>query len=148
MSRAEQEEVLEIFTKIREETGWQVAFLNTELKRKWGWEEENDQSKRPPAGGQPQSSIMMQQPQQLHQSHHQHMPSNGSTSSLSSYGFPGQSTTQPQQQPSNSMGPAPSMMGKTKQGIVNPILRMADFSAPVHPYQNYYVPPIQPLVHF
>jgi hypothetical protein len=34
--RREQEEVLDIFEKIRKETGWKVGFLNKELKTKWG----------------------------------------------------------------------------------------------------------------
>jgi hypothetical protein len=38
--RREQEEVLEIFEKIRKETGWKVGFLNTELRAKWGWQHE------------------------------------------------------------------------------------------------------------
>lgn len=153
VSRTEQEEVIQIFDKIREETGWRVAFLNDELKQKWGWSEDDDQSKPPPGDNQQKPSMLIQQQQQPpHQSHHQNMPSNGSTSSMSSYSFGSQSgQQQPLQQPqqSSNMGPMPSMMGKMpKQGIVNPILKMADFSAPVHPYQNYYVPPIQPLVHF
>ena len=158
VSRVEQEEVLQILTKIREETGWRVQFLNDELKRKWGWKDDEDPSKPSQGGGPQQSSMMMQQQQQpSHHSHHQHMPSNSSTSSMSSFGFNNQTGQQQQplshqssqSQPSNSMGPAPSMMGKMpKQGIVNPILRTADFSVSGHPYQNFYVPPIQPLVHF
>lgn len=36
--RREQEEVLDIFTKIKKETGWRVNFIYKELKEKWGWE--------------------------------------------------------------------------------------------------------------
>lgn len=36
-SRPEQEEVLEIFEKIKKETGWRVAFIGDNLKEKWGW---------------------------------------------------------------------------------------------------------------
>lgn len=39
--RREQEEVLEIFDKIKTETGWKVGFLHKELKEKWGWPPEN-----------------------------------------------------------------------------------------------------------
>lgn len=35
--RREQEEVLEIFERINKEAGWRVAFINDELKEKWGW---------------------------------------------------------------------------------------------------------------
>lgn len=45
--RREQEEVLEIFEKIRKETGWNVKFLNVELKAKWGWQEEIGQQMAP-----------------------------------------------------------------------------------------------------
>jgi hypothetical protein len=38
--RREQEEVLSIFEKIKKETGWRVGFINTELKEKWGWNDE------------------------------------------------------------------------------------------------------------
>ena len=152
VSRTEQEEVLQILNKIREETGWRVAFLGDELRKKWGWNDDDDQPNPPPGSSQQESSLLMQQQQQSQQSHHQHMPSTGSSNSLSSFGYdnqPGQPQPLQQQQQSSNMGPTPSMMGKMpKQGIVNPILKMADFSAPVHPYQNYYVPPIQPLVHF
>lgn len=41
--RREQEEVLEIFEKIRKETGWKVGFLNKELRAKWGWQSEEAQ---------------------------------------------------------------------------------------------------------
>ncbi|KAF8445340.1 hypothetical protein BDZ91DRAFT_149445 [Kalaharituber pfeilii] len=37
-NRREQEEVLQIFQKIKRETGWRVDFLHKELKEKWGWE--------------------------------------------------------------------------------------------------------------
>jgi hypothetical protein len=33
--RREQDEVLQIFDKIQQETGWRVAFVNNELKAKW-----------------------------------------------------------------------------------------------------------------
>jgi hypothetical protein len=43
VDRREQEEVLEIFDKIRKETGWNVKFLHAELKAKWGWQEDGQQ---------------------------------------------------------------------------------------------------------
>ena len=36
-SRREQEEVLELFEKIKKETGWRVSFINDRLKEKWDW---------------------------------------------------------------------------------------------------------------
>jgi hypothetical protein len=44
--RREQEEVLEIFEKIRIETGWKVGFLHKELKTKWGWQQEDQAQHR------------------------------------------------------------------------------------------------------
>ena len=35
--RREQDEVLEIFTRINKETGWRIQFIIDELKEKWGW---------------------------------------------------------------------------------------------------------------
>ena len=40
VERREQEEVLEIFTKIQKETGWRIAALTKELKAKWRWADE------------------------------------------------------------------------------------------------------------
>lgn len=39
--RREQEEVLDIFDKIKKETGWRVAFINDDLREKWGWSTPN-----------------------------------------------------------------------------------------------------------
>jgi len=36
-SRREQEEVLQIFDRIKKETGWRVTFIHDDLKEKWGW---------------------------------------------------------------------------------------------------------------
>lgn len=35
--RREQEEVLQIFDRIKKETGWRVTFIHDDLKEKWGW---------------------------------------------------------------------------------------------------------------
>jgi hypothetical protein len=35
--REEQQEVLQIYDRIKEETGWRVAFIKDDLKEKWGW---------------------------------------------------------------------------------------------------------------
>lgn len=107
--RREQEEVLEIFEKIRKETGWKVGFLNKELKDKWGWSDEAAQQQH-----------IMSQP-----------------SSLSQF-FP--STTQAPAPPSN-LPPAPPQTRALPSGILNPLLKTADFSLPNHPYQQYYQPP-------
>jgi hypothetical protein len=35
--RREQEETLDIFDKIKKETGWRVDFIHEDLRSKWGW---------------------------------------------------------------------------------------------------------------
>jgi hypothetical protein len=37
VDRAEQEEVLQIFDRIKLETGWRVDFIHDDLREKWGW---------------------------------------------------------------------------------------------------------------
>lgn len=116
ISRREQEEVLQIFEKIRKETGWRVGFLNKELKEKWGWNDDAfQQPAQPPP--QPMPAAMMHNPP------------------MQNFQF--------QQQPSSLPPAPPSVPGMPRPGIVNPLMRTADFSAPTHPYQNYYVAPNQ-----
>lgn len=51
------------------------------------------------------------------------------------------------QQPATTLPPAPPVKQMLRSGIVNPLLRTADFSAPTHPYQSHYVAPNQPAHH-
>jgi hypothetical protein len=122
-NRREQEEVLQVFDKIKAETGWRVGFLHTELKEKWGWNNTDNMSTN--SGG---SSGTMQHsnlptPQQQFQ---QFAP-----------------TTQSQQQ---SLAPPVAASGRPRlpSGILNPLMASADFSAQHHPYQSYYVAPSHP----
>jgi hypothetical protein len=117
--RREQEEVLEILERIRKETGWKIGFLHNELKEKWGWPSEEAASQQ----------TMQQQ------------------NSLSQF-FPG--TTQSVAQAGSAINlPTPSLPRirepprRSSGGIMNPLLRTADFSLPNHPYQQYYQPPSQ-----
>ncbi len=121
VSRREQDEVLTIFDKIRKETGWRVAFLHKELKEKWGWHNEEE---------------AFQQQQQQQQQQNQQMQAG--LMQMPGFGFQPQSSAS-----GSSLPPAPpTVMAKgPPQGIVNPLLSKADFSAPKHPYQNYWVPP-------
>jgi hypothetical protein len=113
VNRREQEEVLEIFERIRKETGWKISFLHNELKEKWGWLNEDMTSQ-------------------------QH-------NSLSQF-FPGAPPGGAQATSAPSL-PAPVLpvirepVPKRVGGIMNPLLRTADFSLPNHPYQQYYQPP-------
>ena len=134
VSRREQEEVLQIFDRIRKETGWRVAFLHKELKEKWGWHDEEAFQQQQQ---QQQQQAQQQQVQQQQQQQSQQMPSSVMNHGLPGFGFA-------QQSGGSSLPPAPPI--KTQgppQGIVNPLLSKADFSAPKHPYQNYWVPPLQ-----
>ena len=42
-NQREQEEALTMFERIKTETGWRIAFINDELKEKWGWSAGVDQ---------------------------------------------------------------------------------------------------------
>jgi len=110
-SRREQEEVLQIFDKIRQETGWRVGFLHGELKEKWGWNNEQQNAEAANVNGNLQ--YQQQQQQQYQQ----------------------------QQAPSTSLPPAPPARPRHPVGIPNPLLATADFNMPQHPYQSYYVAP-------
>ena len=113
--RREQEEVLTMFEKIQHETGWRVDFLRPELKKKWGWDVEENYP-QPPQQQQMPPAVMSTPPM---------------------YDF--------YQQQATSLPPAPTIppVPAIPRGIVNPLMRTADFNAPTHPYQNYYVAPSQ-----
>jgi hypothetical protein len=123
--RREQEEVLQIFDKIRQETGWRVGFVNTELKQKWGWETSQNQDQQqqqpppppPPPPQQQQINGHMQDGNVMYQQQPQIVVQ--------------------QQMPQVSLAPAPVQRRST--GFSNPLL-VADFSMPQHPYQTHYVP--------
>ncbi len=128
VSRREQEEVLSILDKIRKETGWRVGFLHKELKEKWGWVSDEEQQAQ--AQQQQQQAFQAQQQQLSSSMMQQPMPQG------LQYQQPGTTTQLP-------APPPPMAKQMPRQGIVNPMLRAADFSAPTHPYQNYYVAPSQ-----
>jgi hypothetical protein len=113
--RREQEEVLDIFEKIRKETGWKTGFLHKELKAKWRWQNEEA------------AQQMMAQQNSLAQ----YFPN---TSKAPATNLPPAPPAPPAPPPAR-----PPMQG----GILNPLLRTADFSLPNHPYQQYYQPPNQ-----
>lgn len=71
--------------------------------------------------------------EQYQQQQHQNM----SAPMLPLQTFQYQSSNLPQPPP-----PPPSLKPGPRQGIINPILRSADFSAPTHPYQSHYVAPL------
>ncbi|KAF1839346.1 hypothetical protein BDW02DRAFT_148521 [Decorospora gaudefroyi] len=125
--RREQEEVLQIFDKIRQETGWRVGFVNTELKQKWGWDAPQNQDQQQQQPPQPPQ----QQQQQKQQQGNGHMQDGNVMYSQQPQ------IVVPQQMPQVSLPPAPAPRRPT--GFGNPLL-VADFSMPQHPYQTHYVP--------
>lgn len=161
--RREQEEVLEIFSKINKETGWRIGFVYKELKEKWGWNEEVS----PQQFAQTHTAVRLQKEAQEERQRqlqeqaalamHQQGYQNGDWRHQSS------NLPMPQHPPPQSMGPpstTPSTVGtpsaapggagggggggpprKLPQGIPNPMYAKADFNLPQHPYQNFYVAP-------
>lgn len=117
VSLREQEEVLQILERIRTETGWRIEVLATELKKKWGWDDGSYDPKQHPPRQMPMSMV--------------------SSTQMHSYQYQDQSSSLP---------PAPPTMTASQnipKGIINPLMKTADFNAPTHPYQNYYVAPNQ-----
>lgn len=114
----EQSEVLSILDKIQKETGWRVGFMKPELKKKWGWNEDylNQQPPMPPS---------MQSPPMDYQKT--------------------QTTILPPPIPSPIPPPIPPppQQQQIPRGIINPLMKTADFSGSTYPYQNYYVAPVQ-----
>ncbi|KKY15625.1 putative c6 zinc finger domain-containing protein [Phaeomoniella chlamydospora] len=112
--RQEQEEVLEMFDKIKKETGWRVDFLRNELMERWGWHNDQMNSQANLAG--PNGAM------------------NGTTNGQSAFFQQGTTTMPP-------IPAQPPPRPKIPAGIVNPMYKEADFSKPHHPYQQYYVAP-------
>lgn len=110
VERIEQEEVLQIFDKIKRETGWQVDFLRGELMRAWGW---NTPS---------------------HSARSSFSSSNGATPT------PGPGTAPNTALPNPSTPPSMQVTQRPRSGIMNPLMAGSDFNAPTHAYQKYYVP--------
>jgi hypothetical protein len=109
--RQEQEEVLQIFKRVRLNTGWRVEFISKQLKEKcWGWMDEETRH------------------------HMATTQANSLTSIINQQGL---------QAPVTSLPPPPPQPMSLPSGIMNPLLKTADFKNPNHPYQQYYQPPSQ-----
>ncbi|KAF2143900.1 uncharacterized protein K452DRAFT_307252 [Aplosporella prunicola CBS 121167] len=70
-TRREQDEVLQILDKIRQETGWRVGFINAELKKAWGWPEDPAPQQLPTPTMQHQQHAAVPQSQQQQQAQQQ-----------------------------------------------------------------------------
>ena len=149
--RREQNEVLEIFTRINKETGWRIAFVFKELKERWGWKDEP---------GMPQPHITSNTdptPRPIYSQHQQRTSSvsypqqDYSNNGVASYNQATMLSLPNMQQAPNaaavrtastSSGANASPGSKRPPpGIVNPMFATADFSMPQHPYQKFYVAP-------
>lgn len=133
--RREQEEVLQIFDKIRQETGWRVGFVNTELKQKWGWDTPQGQEQQQ----QQQQQQQQRQQQQQQQSQDQQQQLNGRMQDNNIVFQQQTPMVVPQQMAQVTMPPAQPVAIRRPTGFGNPLL-VADFSMPQHPYQTHYVP--------
>jgi len=131
-TRREQEEVVQILDKIRQETGWRIRFVIQELRKKWGWPESPPQ--------QQQLQTQAQQVLSVPPSSHQQMQA--------AYPQQTQALLQPPLQAV--VQPVRTMPPSTSARPQNPLLGAADFSLPQHPYQNWYVAPntIAPHPHY
>jgi len=134
--RREQEEVLQIFTKINKETGWRIAFVFKELKERWGWSEHPSM---------PQAHITSNSdptPRPIGHGSYSASPTQTAYTNTGSVSGPSgnygqiQVATAPPPPP-----PAAPVARRPPIGIVNPMFATADFSMPQHPYQNVYVAP-------
>ncbi|KAF2226933.1 hypothetical protein BDZ85DRAFT_293770 [Elsinoe ampelina] len=142
--RREQEEVLQIFTKINKETGWRIAFVFKELKERWGWKDEqmpnvhitsnSDPKVRSVGHNQGSASFANSSPQTYPQTSMQPSPNQNFGSSSGQ----GKSAAPPSGSTTNVAAPTPR---RPPSGIVNPMFATADFNMPQHPYQNVYVAP-------
>ena len=140
--RREQEEVLQIFDKIRQETGWRVGFVNTELKQRWGWDtpQQEQQQQQAQQAQQAQQQQQVQQAQQQQQQQQQQQ-ANGNVQDTMAYQQQPMQHAQmvvQQQMPPVSLPPA-LIQPRRPPAFGNPLL-VADFSMPQHPYQTHYVP--------
>ncbi|PWW77729.1 hypothetical protein C7212DRAFT_356811 [Tuber magnatum] len=128
--RREQEEVLEIFTKIKKETGWRVNFVYKELKEKWGWEAPDPP---PQPSSLLQSSAMMHQsptpPDQYAQYQRQHQHQQHQHQHQHQQQQHHQQQAQQQQQPQVRRLPQ----------LVNPLMAVSDYTSNSHPYHPHYV---------
>lgn len=153
--RAEQEEVLQIFNKIQQETGWRVGFVHKELKEKWGWTgEQTYQSKAiSHENSEPASSRQLHEAQQqdeqqklaaavmqhtsqglMHQSEDQQSVPNLEMNLSSCQ----KAQVPPQNRPSTTLC---RLNHRRIAGILNPTLATADFSMSQRPLQPHYVDP-------
>jgi len=167
--RKEQEEVLQLFIRIHRETGWRIGFIPKDLAHSWGWDREPDfklpTQDEPRAGlegfGNPNGGAMQGSKYAVHQfdkygemKARREQARNSIASGHSGEPSGSVGTTFQQISPLTTIGGGGGASNRGSvastltpprkappQGIVNPMFALADFSAPKHPYQEYYVAP-------
>ena len=155
VDRREQEEVLDMFRRIKQEAGWRVDFLIDELKARWGWNVNKSPLQQFPPD--------QQAPQHSHHTSLNGGSINGMSSNVSSPTGQNHGNTNNNSNNNNNVGTAfftpqgvptmppvpaqPPQRPKFPSGIVNPMYATADFSKPQHPYQTHYVPPLANSLH-
>ena len=158
--RVEQEEVLQIFDKIQQETGWRVGFVHDELKEKWGWNNAQIEQQGKSLDDKSLGLATLTQHQEARQQQRQQQtiaaaviqqttedPLQQRTKQQSGQDPDGhlyncQSTQAHSQNCSSATLSRPNH--RRMAGILNPVLAAADFSMPQHPYQSHYVAPNTP----
>ena len=152
----EQSEILTILSKIKKETGWRIDFITPELRSKWGWTEEYVQRMQHEQRMQESFQGMMQSPPSDYltyqpQQQTQQQQTNGLSPPILAHPplqqtvpAPASAQTSVPTQSENASTNGASAHSRIPSGIVNPMMRAADFTAAQHPYQNSYVPPNQP----
>ncbi len=150
--RREQEEVLLLFAKIHQQTGWRLGFIPEDLRERWGWD--------PTA---PSPLLPTHQEPQRHMSRLSVSSSTGTQAQQYSpyqfdqYGEMQRFLQQQQEQQAQAQAQAQAEAAAAAQahaqqqttpprrippqGIVNPMFAGADFGMAKHPYQDVYVPP-------
>lgn len=160
--QAEQEEVLQIFSKIQQETGWRVGFVRDELKEKWGWiNEPKDQPGDLLNGNSLDVSGIRQRQAARQQTSQQRMIAAAVIQQTAQNSSQQQAAQEIEERSSDELhnrqsSKAPSGDFPSKSisqpnyrriaGILNPMLSAADFSMPQHPYQSHYVAPNSPNI--
>jgi hypothetical protein len=137
-NRHEQEEVVRIFDKIKQETGWRVGSVVQELQRKWGWPDS--------AAQQPQQTTQAPQVQTTQQPL---PPVAVAPPPPQMSAYPQQTQPLLQPPPQALVQPVRTVAPTTPARLQNPLLG-ADFAMPQHPYHNWYVAPntIAPHPHY
>ena len=155
--RREQDEVIEIFERIKKEAGWRVGFIIDDLREKWGWNSSvgspNDAasvagSAGSAVGGYDANGNSVAAAAANNSSSASFFQASSSSTAAAAAGG---SSAMPPPPPggvaaatkTGTSTSASTARGRPQfpSGIVNPMYKNADFLGPNHPYQGNYVAP-------